>query len=481
MEYKAVKLPSTRIPEASLKRDDVAREMPGLLTLYDEFPHIIYTKSDPVYESISSAFNKSTSTLPLAVIRPLDETHVQATIKAVKAAGLPLGIRSGGSEMSGRNFRGVDTGVILDLRSLCSVNISEDKTSAVIGGGIIAGDLAVALQDQGAFTPIGWHPRLGYAGWSMAGGYGLYASSYGLGVDHILGARLVIADGSAIVVDENHHSDLLWALRGAGNGIWGVVTQFIIKIYPAPKLLVGSLQVDKQHWPSLFAEWINNIEPNLPDEIAGDLYFRNIVLDKPEMLICFGWCAKQGDDLQKGWDYFDKMKSLPGAVVVRIAESDFASYILSEMTIQPEAFQVRGVMAKGLTKSIGSVLIRQWENPKTFMGIPSHFAHGMAIKPNPGACFPLRYRHRLFPVFSRHAGLLRTEESELYEWNAISQTVEEIKATGDAYVGASYQNLIPSRDTDLEVTFGKDTLDKLRGLKKKYDPDNFFSRGYPVL
>jgi hypothetical protein len=163
------------------------------------------------------------------------------------------------------------------------------------------------------------------------------------------------------------------------------------------------------------------------------------------------------------------------------SEADFATHLLTEMTIQPEAFQVRGVMAKGLTKSIGSVLLRQWENPKTFMGIPCHFAHGMAIKPNPGACFPLRYRHRLFPVFARHAGLLRTEEGKQLEADAISQTVDGIKATGDAYVGASYENLIPSVDTDLEVTFGKGTLDKLRGLKKKYDPDNFFSRGYPVL
>jgi hypothetical protein len=323
MDFQATILPTTKIPEASLKRDDVAREIPGLLMLYDEFPHIVYTKSDPVYESISTAFNKSTSTEPLAVIRALDETHVQATIKAVQAAGLPLGIRSGGSEMEGRNFQGVHTGVILDLRSLCSVKISEDKASAVIGGGIIAGDLAVALRDQGAITPIGWHPRLGYAGWSMAGGYGYYASSYGLGVDQILGARLVLADGSVVDVDENHHSDLLWALRGAGNGIWGVVTQFTIKVYPAPKLLIGSFQFQRQDWPSVFDEWTNNIEPNLPDELAGDIYFRNIILDEPEMIIYFAWCAKQGEDLQKGWDYFDKMKSLPGAVVVRIAECEF--------------------------------------------------------------------------------------------------------------------------------------------------------------
>lgn len=62
-----------------------------------------------------------------------------------------------------------------------------------------------------------------------------------------------------------------------------------------------------------------------------------------------------------------------------------------------------------------------------------------------------------------------------------ARVINDIKATGDAYVGASYENLIPPVDTDLEVTFGKETLERLRTIKKQYDPDNFFSNGYPIL
>ncbi|KAL7916665.1 major facilitator superfamily domain-containing protein [Trichoderma velutinum] len=449
MQFQRTVLPSTQVPPASLTRNDIAAEIPGLLPLYDDFPHIVYTKADPVYETISSAFNKSTSTQPLAVVRPLNESHVQAAIKIARAAGLPLGIRSGGSEMVGRNFKGVDKGIILDLRSLCSVNVSDDKASAIIGGGTIAADLAVALSKQGVFTPIGWHPRLGYAGWALAGGYGLYSSPYGLGVDNILGARLVLADGSVIDVDDKNYPDLFWALRGAGNGIWGVVTQLTIKLYPTPNLLIGTLKILKKDWPAALDEWANNVEPNLPEEFGGEMYFRNPVLDNPEMIIFFAWCAKEGEDIKKGWDYFEKIKSLPGAEVQRIAES--------------------------------SVLNRQWTNPKIYAGIPCHFAHGKAIKPDSSACFPLRYRHRVFPVNSRHSELMGTEEGESLVAELSARMIDGIKATGDAYVGASYQNLIPPVDTDLEVTFGKETLEKLKTLKRKYDPDNFFSKGYPVL
>ncbi|KAL6796200.1 hypothetical protein GGI42DRAFT_96506 [Trichoderma sp. SZMC 28013] len=481
MEFQAAVLPSTQVPPASITRNDIAAEIPGLLPLYDDFPDIIYTKADPVYETISSAFQKSSSSQPLAVVRPLNESHVQAAIKVARVAGLPLGIRSGGLEMARRNFKGVDKGIILDLRSLCSINVSDDKTSAVIGGGTIAADLAVSLSKQGAFTPIGWHPRLGYAGWAMGGGYGLYSSPYGLGVDNILGARVVLADGSVIDIDDTNHPDLFWALRGAGNGIWGVVTQLTIRLYPPPNLLIGTLRIPKKDWPAALDEWANNIEPNLPDEFGGELYFRNPVLDNPEMTIFFAWCAKEGEDMQKGWDYFDKMKALPGAQVQRIAESDFVTHLLSEPSAQSVSYQARGVIAKGLTSNIASVLQGGWTNPKIYAGIPCHYAHGKAIKPNPGACFPLRYRHRLFPLNSRHSELMGTEEGESLVAELSARVIDGIKATGDAYVGVSYQNLIPPVDTDLEATFGKETLERLKTVKKKYDPDNFFSRGYPVL
>ncbi|PKK51463.1 hypothetical protein CI102_4660 [Trichoderma harzianum] len=481
MQFQKAVLQSTQVPPASLTRNDIAAEIPGLLPLYDEFPDIVYTKADPVYETISPAFKTSTTTKPLAVVRPLNESHVQATVKAARAAGLPLGIRSGGLEMAGRNYKGTDKGILLDLRSLCSINVSDDKTSATIGGGTIAVDLAVSLSKQGIFTPIGWHPRLGYAGWAMAGGYGLYSSPYGLGVDNILGARPVLADGSVVDVDDKNHPDLFWALRGAGNGIWGVVTQLTIKVYPPPNLLIGTLKILKKDWLAALDEWANNIEPNLPDEFGGEVYFRNPVLDSPEMIIFFAWCAKEGEDIQKGWDYFEKIKSLPGAEVQRIAESDFATHLTSEPSAQPVSYQVRGVIAKGLTSNIASVLNRQWTNPKIYSGIPCHCAHGNAIKPDPSACFPLRYRHRLFPLNSRHSELMGTEEGESLVAELSARLIDGIKATGDAYVGASYQNLIPPVDTDLELTFGKETLERLKTVKRKYDPDNFFSRGYPAL
>lgn len=134
-----------------------------------------------------------------------------------------------------------------------------------------------------------------------------------------------------------------------------------------------------------------------------------------------------------------------------------------------------------MTDKIAQVIINNWKDPSIYMGIPCHFIHGMATKPDPTACFPLRYRHRIFPISARHAELPRTAEKDAHVAEMCARVVEELRATGDCYVGAAYENLLPPIDTDLEATFGREALDKLRALKKKYDPDNFFSRGYPIL
>jgi len=72
---------------------------------------------------------------------------------------------------------------------------------------------------------------VGYAGWSMLGGYGPFSSSYGLGVDQIVGAKVVKADGEVIDAD----NELLFGIRGAG-GTLGVVVELTIKVYPVGKV-----------------------------------------------------------------------------------------------------------------------------------------------------------------------------------------------------------------------------------------------------
>lgn len=315
---------SGEVPPSTITRNDVSTALPGLLPFFDKYPEIVYTKSDPSFVALSTTISNAVT--PAAIIRAKTEEHVTAAVKVARESGLKLGIRSGGNEFGGRNLVGTDKGFLLDMRSMNTVTVAQDKKSATVGGGILIGQLAPELADQGLFTPIGWHPVVGYAGWAMGGGYGYYSSMYGFGCDQILGARVVVADGTVIDVDETSHTDLLWALRGAGNGIWGVVTQLTIKVYAPPKLLNGTVEFQKEDWPAVLDKWAAEFESNMPVEFAGDMYFRNPLTDKPEMVVYFTWCAKDGEDLQKGYEYLEKVRSLPGKATGSVTESELSRF-----------------------------------------------------------------------------------------------------------------------------------------------------------
>lgn len=149
---------------------------------------------------------------------------------------------------------------------------------------------------------------------------------------------------------------------------------------------------------------------------------------------------------------------------------------------QPAPVHLRGVITTGLTKDVVTVLTSQYHDTQNlYMGSPSHFAHGLAIRPNPDACFPLRYRHRLLPLICRHEDMLIKAEADDAVTSMADRVVKELRATGDVLEGVAYGNLMPNMDNDIEATFGKETVQRLRALKKTYDPTNFFSGGYPVL
>lgn len=78
------------------------------------------------------------------------------------------------------------------------------------------------------FPPI---PTVGYTGWATLGGYGPFAANFGLGVDQIVGARVVNGNGELIDADQ----DMLKGIRGGGGNL-GVVVQLTIKVYPLQKV-----------------------------------------------------------------------------------------------------------------------------------------------------------------------------------------------------------------------------------------------------
>jgi hypothetical protein len=117
------------------------------------------------------------------------------------------------------------------LRVNYAIQVSADKKTARIGGGILFRNLLEGLGNHGLITPVGTIGTVGYVGWATLGGYGPYSASYGLGLDQIVGAKVVNADGRLVDADAR----MLKGIRGSG-GNYGVIVELTIKVYPVQEV-----------------------------------------------------------------------------------------------------------------------------------------------------------------------------------------------------------------------------------------------------
>lgn len=204
----------------------------------NDHPHIPFvTTSSTDYGSVRESYILDTGITPLGIARPQSAGDVVSLIKLCTSHSIPFTIRSGGHDLAGRCFASNALGI--DMRSLNAVTIYEETMTATIGGGILAGDLAKALAKRSLAAPMGSIGGVGYIGWASHGGYGQFGSNYGFGVDGIVGATVVNAEGE--VIDANE--ELLVGIKGGG-GCLGVIVELKIKVARLEKVRIAM----RWHW-----------------------------------------------------------------------------------------------------------------------------------------------------------------------------------------------------------------------------------------
>jgi FAD/FMN-containing dehydrogenase len=204
-------------------------------------PHIPYvTPASSNYASLREIFQNDRKDTPLAIVRPQSATDVSLLVNYAKSQGVKFTIRSGGHDLQGRSIS--EGTLTFDMRDIAFVNLASDGQSATIGGGVLLGELAQQLWKEGLATPMGTIPAVGYVGWATYGGYGPFSGRWGLGVDQLIGAKLVNANGEIVEADQS----MLKGIRGAG-GVFGIIVEVTIKVYPLKS--VGLLFLSRFFFP----------------------------------------------------------------------------------------------------------------------------------------------------------------------------------------------------------------------------------------
>jgi FAD/FMN-containing dehydrogenase len=193
----------------------------------------IINRGSPGFPAAAHVYNERfDGVLPSTVARPLGATDVQGAVRWAVGHDVPLRARSGGHSYAGYSTqRG---GLVLDLRNLSAISVNRRAGTATIGAGAQLINVYTALAAKGATIPAGSCPSVGIGGHALGGGMGLAGRAFGLTLDNLIGAEVVTADGRIRQVNQNSNPDLLWALRGAGGGNFGVVTQLQFRVHHAP-------------------------------------------------------------------------------------------------------------------------------------------------------------------------------------------------------------------------------------------------------
>jgi FAD/FMN-containing dehydrogenase len=202
---------------------------------------------------------------PRAVVRCQVPADVAETIAFARRHQVPAAVRSGGHSFAGRSST---AGIVIDVSPMASVSTAGGVATA--GGGTCLGALYDTLAGQHVTVAGGCGPTVGVAGLTLGGGLGILGRVHGLTCDQLLAAEVVLADGRVAECDDRREPGLLWALRGAGGGNFGVVTSLTFRTVPAPAATSFHLTWPHRNAVSVVEAW-QAWAPAAPAELAASL------------------------------------------------------------------------------------------------------------------------------------------------------------------------------------------------------------------
>jgi hypothetical protein len=224
----------------------------------------VITDGHPEYDHYRRVWNGIADRRPLAIVRPQDVEDVQKAVRAAASSGALLAVRGGGHSLPGLST--CNDGLVLDLSLIHSVVIDNTAQTVDVGGGALLGDLDRATVPKGYIVPAGVISHTGVAGLTLGGGMGWASRKYGLTIDSLLGAEIVLASGDITWTSPTWNPELFWAIRGGG-GNFGVVTRFRFQLHPFSGIVAG--------------QWIYPIEMSIKASIYHLTHYK---YDKPVRL-----------------------------------------------------------------------------------------------------------------------------------------------------------------------------------------------------
>ncbi len=427
---------------------------------------------DDDYDARRAVFNGMIDRRPALIGLPADPGAVGELIGFGRAHDLPIAVRGGGHNGAGLGV--VDDGVVIDLAAMAGIEVDPDARTVRVGGGATWGAVDAATNAHGLATPSGIISTTGVGGLTLGGGIGHLSRSYGLTVDNLLEAEVVLASGEIVTAAADRHADLFWALRGGG-GNYGAVTSFLFRTHPVANVLAGPT-----FWPlersAEIMRWYRDFQPSLPRELSGFFAFLTVppAPPFPEPLhmqkVCgIVWCYT-GDPARADELFAPVLETEP--LMHGVGEVPFPGIQSAFDGLYPKGEQwywradfVRELPDEAIEAHVTHAeAMPTWKSTMHMYPIDGA-VHDVASQDTAFAHRDVRWAQVIVGVDGdpAKAGVLR-------DW-----TVGYHEATHPYSAGGAYVNFMMDEGQErVRATYGGN-YDRLARVKAAYDPDNAFS------
>jgi FAD/FMN-containing dehydrogenase len=423
----------------------------------------VIDSNDRGFDEARATFNGMIERHPELIVRPIDLSDVVRAVRFAREADLPVAIRGGGHGVAGHCVG--DGSLVVDLRLMREVVVDPESRTATCGGGALWEDLDTAGQRHGLATPGGTFGDTGVAGLTLGGGIGHLTPSYGLTLDNLLRATVVAADGSVLSASENENAELFWALRGGG-GNFGVVVDFTFQLHPVGLLLGGSLDYLLEDAPVVLPVW-RDLMANAPDSLASFAQvYRDAVTGEGLVNASIAWVG----DLEEGREAIRELTDGLSPVKNTVRPMYY-----------PELQDLYGRMPFGLRNYWSGRFLAEF--PDELLALTSAqfvelgTAGGVLFEPLHGA--PTRVASDSTAFAGREAHWNATFLSVWTDPEEDERWIETARAYSTSLepwrIGGGYLNYATEASADgLETEFGALRFERLRAVKRRYDPSNLF-------
>jgi FAD/FMN-containing dehydrogenase len=430
--------------------------------------------TDKGYDEARALYNGMIDKKPRLIARCTSAADVITAVNFGRDNGIVIAIRGGGH--NGPGLGSVDNGLVIDLSRMKGVHVDPATKTVRVEPGCTQGDMDHATHAFGLAVPAGIVSTTGIAGLTLGGGTGYLTRQYGLTIDNLIEADVVLADGSFVTANAKQNADLFWALRGGG-GNFGVVTSFVYRAHPVKNVFGGPIFweiKDAAKVMRTYRDFIGKATVKLGmfvglKTVPSTAPFPEDIWDKKICALIFAYDGAQAEGQAVIKPLLD---ALPKPIMNGTGEMPFPALQALFDPLMPKGLQWywKGDFVKELSDEAIDLHVKHAAQAPSALSL-------MHLYPIDGAV------HKVGPSDTPWGAREARWSMVIAAIDPSPSKAKDLKKWGRAYweavhpfnLGGAYVNFLMDDENDgrVQASYGAN-YKRLSEIKKKYDPKNLF-------